>query len=256
MGIDERSRLRAVFLQARHEKEEKEIQLIKAKEEKEKNDSLSSCNFEFTETDFDSALRKFVTKCHTFETRELGPLGWSTFTADSVRFLDFQTILKKQFDLKFNSLELGALIMFCYPIAKIKSVMSCRIFINSFLQNKLATEPYKGRSNEQYLLKKYIDNLKESYLDKNKKLAELSDVSTAPAKPWRMYVMTVHLLFISLFFFCFFLRLSSFFLFRVCDIREISAQNIIIFLIFVINFIFFVLSNIFTTFIFLLFPIS
>ena len=84
-------------------------------------------------------------------------------------YIRYRKSVKFEFDLKFNSLELGALIMFCYPIAKIKSVMSCRIFINSFLQNKLATEPYKGRSNEQYLLKKYIDNLKESYLDKNKK---------------------------------------------------------------------------------------
>jgi hypothetical protein len=35
-------------------------------------ESDQSINFEFTEQDFDSALKKFVYKCFQFETRELG----------------------------------------------------------------------------------------------------------------------------------------------------------------------------------------
>ena len=186
MGIDERSRLRAEFLQARHEKEEREADHLKQKEEKEKQDSLNACNFEFTETDFDSFLTKFVLKCHTFETRELGPLGWSSFTADSLSFYDFKNCLKNRFDLKLSALELGALVMFVYPAGKAKLLMSCRTFINQFLQNKLVTESYRGRADENNLVRSYVIALKEQYQIKSKRLQDMGDADAANLKPWRM----------------------------------------------------------------------
>lgn len=189
MAAEEKSRLRNCYLLARHEKEKKELNIIKLKNEKELQNNLLTCNFEFSENDFDSFLKIFVMKCHTFESRDLGPLGWQSYPGDIISFLEFKIFLKKQFDMKLNSNELGALIMFCYPSGKIKNNMSCRIFITLFLQNKVATENFKGRSDENVLIQKYILLLKESYLIKIKKIEEFGDVHTVVSKPWRKYVI-------------------------------------------------------------------
>lgn len=187
MGIDEKSRLRATVIQARHEREEKESDQVKAKDEKLKRDAMLSVDFDFGEIDFDTFLSKFIMKCHTFETRELGPLGWSSFTADALNFHDFKNVLRKQFDLKLTPAQLGALIVYCYPIGRVKNLMSCRIFINTFLHNKLSTEKYKGSRNETANLKLYISQLKDAHLNKYKRIRAFPDsVPNTAEKPWRM----------------------------------------------------------------------
>jgi hypothetical protein len=48
--------------------------------------------------------------------------------------------------ISIHMYNIGALVMFCYPLGKEKGVMSLRIFVNIFLSNKLTMEPYKGMS--------------------------------------------------------------------------------------------------------------
>jgi hypothetical protein len=185
-GIDQRTRLRVSVLDNKKEKEEKEIEVLRLKEEELEKEARLAVNFGFTEIDFDSALTKFVFKCHSFEIRELGPFGWSSFTADALSFLDFKNTLKKRFDLKFTSLELGAIVMYCYPQAKSRGKMSCRLFINVFLNTKLSMARFKGLKDEIYLIKSYILELKDIYQGKLKRGSiDLGDAEAA-AKPWRL----------------------------------------------------------------------
>ena len=187
MGSDEKSRLRATVIQAGHDKNKKESDQIRAKDEKLKRDALRSVDFDFFEIDFDTFMRKFVIKCHTFETRELGPLGWSSFSADLMNFYDFKNILRKQFDLKLTPAELGALIVYCYPIGRTTNIMSCHIFINTFLYNKLSTAEYKGLRNEYANLKMCISQLKDEHFHKFKRTLDFTDsASYVSEKPWQL----------------------------------------------------------------------
>jgi hypothetical protein len=123
MGADERSRLRSIGSQAREIDEEMRTDKTRIMGEKEIQ-ALSPASYEFTEKDFDFFLIKFVLKCHTFDTEELGPLGWSSSTAEIVSLTEFQAILRKTFGLKFTSLEVGALVNYCYPAGKSTDTMN------------------------------------------------------------------------------------------------------------------------------------
>lgn len=186
VGTDERSRLRSVKSQTRLIEEEiktKKTRIVGAKD----NHALPIASYEFTEKDFDFFLIKFVLKCHTFDTEELGPLGWSSITSEIVSLAEFQSIIKKSFQLKFTALELGALVNYCYPVGKSMDVMNCRIFIDIFLQNKLSTGEFKGDKRENKLLAEYIAQLKSSYLSKAKTSEEFLDSANAvQLRPWRL----------------------------------------------------------------------
>jgi hypothetical protein len=186
VGTDERSRLRSVKSQTRLIEQEIKVKKTRIVGEKD-NHALPIASYEFTEKDFDFFLIKFVLKCHTFDTEELGPLGWSSFTAEIVSLAEFQSIIKKSFHLKFTALELGALVNYCYPIGKSMDVMNCRIFIDIFLQNKLLTGQFKGDKRENKLLAEYIAQLKSSYLSKAKTSEEFLDSANAvQLRPWRL----------------------------------------------------------------------
>lgn len=151
------------------------------------NRSLSPASYEFTEKDFDFFLIKFVLKCHTFNTEELGPSVWTSFNPEVVSLTEFVAIVKKRFTLKFTALELGALVNYCYPIGKSMDTMNCRVFMDFFLQNRLSTGRFKGDKKESALLAEYIAQLKTSYLSKVKTAKEIQDSANAvQLRPWRL----------------------------------------------------------------------
>jgi hypothetical protein len=185
-GTDERLQLRSIESRAREFNEESRTDKALIRGEKE-NHVLSPASYEFTEKDFDFFLIKFVLKCHTFDTEELGPFGRSSSTAKIISLTDFQALLKKSFGLKFTALELGALVNYCYPGGKSTDTMNYSIFIDNFLQNKLSTAQFKGDKRESALLAEYIAQLKSTYLNKAKTAKEILDSATAvQLRPWRL----------------------------------------------------------------------
>jgi hypothetical protein len=185
-GSDERLQLRSIPSRAREFHEESRTDKTLIKDEKE-NLVLSPASYEFTEKDFDFFLIKFVLKCHTFDTEELGLLGRSSSTAEVVSLTDFLSVLKKSFGLKFTALELGALVNYCYPGGKSTDTMNYSIFIDKFIQNKLSTAQFKGDKRESKLLAEYIAQLKSTYLNKAKTAKEIFDSATAvQLRPWRL----------------------------------------------------------------------
>jgi hypothetical protein len=190
MGMLERDRVYRMQRDEQKAKEEKEAAKRRARDEEERQRAMRAINFDFSETDFDAAVARFVATCHHFDPRTLGPMGWSSITADKLPFAEFKTLLKLQFQLKFAPTELGALVMFVDPSFQAKGHVSCRTFINVFLQTKLQCEGFKNRPDEAALIKAYQVQLKSVFQQKLERVKaraerEGSDGSTT-LKPWRV----------------------------------------------------------------------
>ena len=190
MGMEERGRVSRMQRDEQKAKEEKEAAKRRAREEEERQRALRAVNFDFSEPDFDAAIARLVATCHHFDPRTLGPMGWSSITADKLPFADFKTLLKLQFQLKFTPTELGAVVMFVDPSFQAKGYVSCRTFINVFLQTKLQCEGFKNRPDEAALIKAYQGQLKELFQQKLERVKaraerEGSDGSLT-LKPWRV----------------------------------------------------------------------
>ena len=79
--------------------------------------------------------------------------------------------------------------MFCDPSFQAKGYVSCRSFINVFLQTKLHSEQFKSRPDEAALLKAYQEQLKDAYQIRLQRVRERADMeglsSDSLTRPWR-----------------------------------------------------------------------
>ena len=80
--------------------------------------------------------------------------------------------------------------MFCDPSFQAKGYVSCRSFINVFLQTKLHSEQFKSRPDEAALLKAYQEQLKAAYQTRLQRVRERADMeglsSDSLTRPWRI----------------------------------------------------------------------
>lgn len=98
-------------------------------------------DYEFTETDFDAALGKFLFMCHQFDFRQLGPAGLRSFQGATLTPSEYRECMKRTFDMKLNPQELGALVTFLDPT--MSGVVSCATFLNNFVQLRVKCEEFK-----------------------------------------------------------------------------------------------------------------
>lgn len=189
MGMLERDKVSRMGRNEQKLKEDKELAKQRAREEEDRQRALRSINFDFSESDFDVAVARFVHTCQHFDPRTLGPMGWASITADKLPFSEFKALLKLQFVLLFSPPELGAFVMFCDPSFQAKGYVSCRAFINVFLQTKLQLESFKGRPDEVALVKQYQEQLKTAYQSRLKRVRARADPEGSDgeslSKPWR-----------------------------------------------------------------------
>ena len=147
--------------------------------------ALAEVDFEFTEDDFDEALWKFVKVCHDFELRQLGPAGWSGFTASTLTPAEFREMMKRTFGLKLSPKELGALVTYFqkeFTVEALKKrLLNCQFFLNCFVQARVSTEAMKGKKNEIDLMVEYKDKLKFEYRERRDKSGSTMDAR----RPWR-----------------------------------------------------------------------
>ena len=80
--------------------------------------------------------------------------------------------------------------MFCDPSFQAKGYVSCRSFINVFLQTKLHSEQFKSRPDEVALMKAYQEQLKDAYQIRLQRVRERADMeglsSDSLIRPWRV----------------------------------------------------------------------
>jgi hypothetical protein len=177
IGFDERNHIKESWRIQKKKKEEE----LKEKEEKAIKEkeliAFKECDFDFTENDFNGALFKFVLTCHSIDKRSIGPAGLTAFDSESLNPSEFREMLKRTFNLKVTSKELGALVN--YFDISLKKVVHCTTFVNSFTQIRAYCEDFKGKSDEQSRLLQYVEQLKESYQHR------MAKNPSVDARPWR-----------------------------------------------------------------------
>ena len=142
-GVEERDRIRASW---RQEQQEYEQRLKGTREEREKQQlvkAMTEVNYEFTELDFDVALKKLVNMSRLFDTRQLGAGGFNALTVDSLTPSEFKEMLRRTFNVKLTPPELGAMTTYFDP--SVKGVVSCNTFINTFLKIRVRCDTFKVR---------------------------------------------------------------------------------------------------------------
>jgi EF-hand domain pair len=105
--------------------------------------AMSEVDYEFTEADFDTALDSFLTVCHRFDYRQLGPAGWAAFKGESLTPAEFRETMKRTFGIRIRPRELGALVT--YFDTDMKGVVNCSSFMSSFVQIRVRLEDFKVR---------------------------------------------------------------------------------------------------------------
>jgi Ca2+-binding EF-hand superfamily protein len=143
-GYEERNRIkeqwRLMKLMKSENEKNKEMEM---KQEKELL-AFKECDFDFSENDFNHALYRFVYMCHTVDKRTIGPAGLVAFESESLNPSEFREMLKRTFNFKVNSRELGALVN--YFDAHHKKCVHCATFLNTFTQIRAYCEDFKVRS--------------------------------------------------------------------------------------------------------------
>jgi len=132
---------------------------------------------------------KFIRLCFNFEPRQLGPAGWIAFTCKSFTPPEFREIIKRTFDVRLSAKELGALVTyFQYSTqddSKITAkVVNCQFFLQCFVQGRTSAEAFKGKPNEQELVREYHIKLKQEY----KARKERTGMNIDERRPWRSNV--------------------------------------------------------------------
>lgn len=140
-GLEERDRIRIGWRTEQRRRREKDEQKEEAKEAEKVRKAWSEVDFEFLETDFDSALDKFVHICHQFDRRMLGPAGFAAFDAETLNPAEFRETMKRTFNLKVSARELGALVTY-FDVSG-KKVANCSAFLNAFVQVRVQCEEFK-----------------------------------------------------------------------------------------------------------------
>jgi Ca2+-binding EF-hand superfamily protein len=140
-GLDERIRIRQGWRKEEILKREKDKQLEEAKEAEKAKRAWAEVDFDFLEPDFDAMLAKLVDMCFNFDRRQLGPAGLSGFEVDSLNPSEFREMLRRTFNLKLTSRELGAMVT--YFDSRGKKVADCAMFLNSVVQIRVQCEEFK-----------------------------------------------------------------------------------------------------------------
>ena len=140
-GLDERIRIRQGWKKEEEVKKEKDRQAELQKEAEKVKRAWAEVDFDFLEPDFDSMLAKFVDMCFNFDRRQLGPAGLTAFEVDSLNPSEFREMLKRTFNLKLTSRELGAMVT--YFDSKSKRMVDCAMFLNSVVQIRVQCEEFK-----------------------------------------------------------------------------------------------------------------
>jgi Ca2+-binding EF-hand superfamily protein len=140
-GMDERIRIRQGWRKEEVLKREKDRQSELEKEAEKARRAWAEVDFEFLEGDFDSMLAKLVDMCFNFDRRQLGPAGLTAFEVDSLNPSEFREMLKRTFNLKLTSRELGAMVT--YFDSRGKKVADCAMFLNAVVQIRVQCEEFK-----------------------------------------------------------------------------------------------------------------
>ena len=140
-GFEERSRIRANWIDYKHQKEKRDEELRLKRLEENLRRSLAHVDYEFSEDEFDSALGKFISMVRKFDRRQLGPAGLKAFEMDALTPSEFRELLKRTFNLKLTPQELGALVTYFDP--NTTGCVSCPSFLNSFAQIRVKFEEFK-----------------------------------------------------------------------------------------------------------------
>jgi hypothetical protein len=140
-GLEERYRLRVAWRLEQKRKKEKDAKALAENEEKKYLRALKEVDYDFSEPEFDNALRKLVLMCHQFDYRQLGPAGWKAFQGATLTPSEFRETLKRTFNVKVNPQELGSLVT--YFDAGLKGAVNCSVFLNVFVQLRVKCEEFK-----------------------------------------------------------------------------------------------------------------
>ena len=182
-GYDERNRIRSGWRKEIIEKEQQ--RKIEDEERLQQNLARNALDvdFDFSESDFDSALMKIVNMCRLFDKRQLGPAGFAAFTSEALSPAEFKEMGKRTFNLKVSPGELGAIVKY-YDING-KGSVNCNAFLNSFVQIRVQCEEFKGRRDEEERVSEYHGKLKEAYKFRLQRQLGGND---SKQRPWRAKV--------------------------------------------------------------------
>lgn len=176
-GIDERHRIKTLWkveeVQKQKELQQRELQKQQEKEQK----AWEEVDFDFLEEDFETILHRFVRLCASVDRRQIGPAGFAAFQCESLNPAEFREMMKRTFNFKMSSRELGALVSF-FDV-QMKKAVHCTTFLNTFTQIKVTCEEFKGRSDEMAKSREYEMELKASYQ------ARIARNPSVDARPWR-----------------------------------------------------------------------
>ena len=194
IGHEERDKIAAGW---RAEQRAAEERTLKEEEEREKEKAerqQREVDFHFLETDFDSALLKFLHMCHGFEQRQLGPAGLSAFTCAYLTPSEFRETFKRTFGVRVGPRELGALVRY-FEVPEVRGVVNCTAFLNLFVQLRVHCEGIKaktasagalGPALEKRLITEYHAELKNAYQLKLEKQSAMGNGGNA--RPWQSSV--------------------------------------------------------------------
>eukprot|EP01038_Epipyxis_sp_PR26KG_P006731 gene6731-9225_t len=179
-GYDERDRIRKGWRTEIELKKEKDEKIMIEKELEKQQKAWLEADFDFLESDFDDALTKLIHISHHFDPRLLGPAGFAAFNAAYMNPSEFRETLKRTFNLKVTSKELGAMVN--YFDTSGKRVANCSAFLNSFVQIRVQCEEFKGKPDENAKIKEYHGQLKAAYYHKIER--QKGVVKDFASRPW------------------------------------------------------------------------
>jgi Leucine-rich repeat (LRR) protein len=181
MGIEERT---AAFKKWREDDKVKKEKADKLREEvmiKNGLRGITEVDTNFVEEDFDSALGKLIEMCRVFDARNAGPGFRRIFETNFFTPGEFKEILKRTFNVRVTSAELGVLL--AYFDTSMSGNITTSSFMSSFLKIRINLEDIKGKVNEKTLLKEYHQKMKIAYKKRIERLTSLTNDNAL--KPWR-----------------------------------------------------------------------
>jgi len=182
-GNEERARNNSKRLESQRQKEERDREMWNKRREESTRRAAALVDFNFTEEDFDSALKKFIELCHKLDRRHFGSEDMKAFEIDAMQPNEFRELMKRNLNFMVLPAELGALISLFD--AKNTRVVSCSLFTQIFTSTRVKVEEFKGKSNETQLLEDYQKTVKEAYKARLQRLVEGN--TDASKKPWRSH---------------------------------------------------------------------
>lgn len=176
-GIDERNRIKTLWKVEQQQKIQERKKLEEQKEAEKSLKAWQEVDFDFSEEDFDNVLHRFVRLAGTVDKRTIGPAGLVAFQVESLNPAEFREMMKRTFNFKMSSRELGALVMYFDTL--LKKTVHCSSFLNALTQIRVQYEEFKGKPDEHAKVEEYEKQLKASYQ------ARVSRNPSVDARPWR-----------------------------------------------------------------------